>query len=307
MHYFDAHADTLTEIPQSENLMHNSGCLDLARVQAFAGRYTQIFAVFQDRSTMANHPEDEFIRLYQRACQLLAQQEAYIDLCQNASDMRKAHAAGKAAAFLSVEDISIMGNLAERAAEFGFRFALLAWNYENEYACGAVASQAKGLTKRGHALAKRLTAQGIIIDISHLSDRGAEDVFQLTDRPVIASHSNVREICRHPRNLNNGQIKELIRRNGLMGINFYDEFTGGKKEIPDLLRHIDAVLELGGEEILALGSDFDGCGDAFPKGIQGVQSIPEFRKILEKEQFGRDTAEKICWRNAERFLKENLQ
>ncbi len=308
MHYFDAHADTLTQVAQSETLMNNSCCLDLARVRVFADRYTQIFAVWKDRNTMSkDHPEDEFISLYQRVCGLLKDQSAYIELCQNVSDMEKAHAEGKSAAFLSIEDISIMGNLAERAAEFGFRFAMPAWNYENEYACGAVSSQLKGLTGRGRELVKKLTGQGVVLDISHLSDCGTEEIFNLTDRPVMASHSNVREICHHPRNLSKEQIKELIRRNGLMGINFYDEFTGGKKEISDLLRHIDAVLQLGGEKILALGSDFDGCGAAFPKGITGVQSVPDFINILEKERFGRETAENICWKNAERFLHENVR
>lgn len=306
MHYFDCHADTLTEIPQSESLMKNSCCLDLERVRTFAGHYTQIFAVWKDRADMPKEPEKSFLAVYKRACQLLGDQAAYIEWCRNASDMQKAHAAGKAAAFLSVEDISAMGNLAGQAGELGFRFAMLTWNYENEYACGAVAGQSEGLTQRGRVLARQLLQQNLVLDISHLSDQGAEDIFHLTDRPVMASHSNVRDVCSHPRNLKKAHIQELIRRNGLMGINFYDEFTGGRREISDLIRHIDAVLESGGEDILALGGDFDGCGDQFPRGIIGVQSVPDLKGILEREQFGKEVLDKIFWKNGERFILENV-
>ena len=142
----------------------------------------------------------------------------------------------------------------------------------------------------------------IIIDISHLSDQGADDVFALTESPVIASHSNVRSICGNARNLSKEQIKELIRRNGLLGLNFYNEFVGHGQAAADLCRHIDAVLELGGEQILALGSDFDGCGSQLAAGIRGVQSIPYFREVLEREGFAPDLIDQIVWKNAERFF-----
>ncbi len=306
MYYFDCHADTLTEIPDSGTLMHNSCCLDLARVRAFADRYTQIFAIWQDRAAMPQQPEEAFQALYERAIRLLEAQKEHIAFCRSARDMQNAHAQGLAAAFLSIEDISIMGSLAPRAREYGFRFAMLSWNYENSLACGAVSGQHRGLTAQGLSLAKHLLAQNLVLDISHLSDQGAEDIFQLTERPVIASHSNARDICAHPRNLKKEHIQEFIRRKGLVGLNLYRLFIGGKQQLPDLLRHIDAILELGGEDILALGADFDGCGDAFPQGINGVQSMPHLKKILEQEQFGRDVTEKIFWKNAQRFVLEHV-
>lgn len=310
MNYYDCHADTLTEIPPAENLMHNSCCLDLARVRNFADHYTQIFAVWKDKAELqGTQPDTEevFWQLYQRALQLLLEQSVYVKWCRNAADMQTAHAEGKAAVFLSVEDISVMGGLVDQIRRMGFRFAMLTWNYENPYGCGAVTDQAKGLTEEGRGMVQRLLSQQIVLDLSHLSDQGVEDVFHLTDRPVMASHSNVRKICGHPRNLKKGHIKELIRRNGLLGLNFYRDFVGKQPRVRDLLLHIDEVLELGGEDILAIGSDFDGCGGRMVQGIDGVESIPYFRLVLEQAGIGSSLAEKIFWRNAERFFMENVK
>lgn len=307
MNYIDCHADTLTQIPQGEDLLHNRCNLDLARVRKFANKHTQIFALWKDRAQLGDtDPKQAFQTMYQRAVQLLQGQPESVVWCKNAADMHFAHAEGKTAAFLAVEDISVMGSMVQQVSALGIRFAMLTWNYENEYACGATASQAKGLTKTGRTLVQHLLNQQIILDISHLSDQGVEDIFQLTDQPVMASHSNVRTICGHARNLQTSQIRELIRRGGLMGLNFYAPFVGAQPEITDLLHHLDAVLQLGGEDILAIGSDFDGCEDQFPSGIAGVQDIPHLRDLLEREGFGSRCIKKIFYQNAAQFLTKNL-
>ncbi len=315
MNYFDCHADTLTRIPLSETLWENTCDLDLKRIRRFAHNYTQIFAVWADQADIAGeYPEEAFEQLYRRAVLLLQAQAEHITWCRNAADMQEAHKAGKAAAFLSIEDVSLMGSSVERIREMGFRFAMLTWNYENRYACGAVAGQSKGLTADGRSLAQYLLDQRVVLDISHLSDQGIEDIFQMTERPVMASHSNVREICSHPRNLQKAHIQELARRRGLLGLNFYAPFireqigeqNRERPRMTDLIRHIDAVLEAGGAEILAIGSDFDGCGEQFPEGMTDVQAVLRFRQMLEQEGFGADIIENIFFGNAQRFLTQNV-
>ena len=226
---------------------------------------------------------------------------------ETGEEMEKAHRQRKAAAFLSIEDLSIMGKYVEKIREMGFRFAMLTWNYENEYACGAAADQAKGLTARGKEMVKVLTDQGIVMDISHLSDQGVEDLFQLTDRPVMASHSDIREVWDAPRNLQKVHLKELISRKGIIGMNFFAPFVGEKPQISDLLKHMDAVLEMGGEDCLAIGSDFDGCDGLFPAHIEGVQSMPFLREELLKHGFTEELTEKIFYKNAHRFVMENVK
>ena len=308
MRYFDCHADTLTEITKpGEDLERNTCDLDLERVEKFADSYTQIFAIWRDRKKMDEEkPEEEFLRLYRRAAELLEKADQKIIWCRNAQDMEEAHKSGKAAAFLSLEDISTAGRYAEQIYSLGFRFAMLTWNYENRYACGASADQRRGLTEEGKELAKYLIDQGIILDISHLSDRGAEDLMTLTDKPIIASHSNVRSVCSRPRNLPEGLIRELIRRQGLIGINFFAPFVGENPQVEDLLRHMDVILSLGGEDVLALGGDLDGCDGVFPAGISGVETVPVLRERMEKAGFGAALIEKVFFENAENFIWRNV-
>lgn len=306
MDYFDCHADTLTQIPKGEGLWENTCSLDLSRAQEFAKKHVQIFAIWKDRANMQDGQlEKEFMDLYKRAVSLLQSEPEHAAWCMDASDMRFAHSQKKTAAFLSVEDVSIMGSLVGRIRELGIRFAQLSWNYENEYACGAVAGQGVGLSPKGRGLAEDLLQQQVVLDISHLSDQGVEDVFSLTDKPVIASHSNVRDVCDHPRNLKKEHIQELIRRRGILGINFYAAFVGAQPGISDLVRHIDAVCEFGGEDILAVGSDFDGCSQ-FPEGIRDVSSIPGLCNFLEEHGFGKRIVRKLFFENAMGFLERNV-
>lgn len=309
MNYFDCHVDTLTEINKpGEDLEKNTGDLDLERLGNFVENYTQIFAVWKKASRMdCEDPDKDFFRIYDRAMAYLAEENRKIRLCLSGEDMVRAHKQRKAAAFLAIEDLSIMGKYVEKIREMGFCFAMLTWNYENCYGCGSVTDQAKGLTDRGRQMVKYLLEKGIVLDISHLSDQGVDDIFSLTDRPVIASHSDVRDIRNQPRNLKKEHIQELIRRRGIIGINFYAPFVGdGQPDISDLLRHMDAVLDLGGEDILAIGSDFDGCDGNFPSRICGVESIPDLREELLKHGFTKKLTEKIFFENAYRFVLENV-
>lgn len=308
MHYFDCHADTLTEITKAgESLDKNTCDLDLERIDQFADSYTQIFAIWKDRRKMnGQEPETEFLRLYQRGVDLLEKEESRIVWCRSAEDMEEAHRKHKAAAFLSIEDLSIAGSYAEQIRSLGFRFAMLTWNYENAYACGASADQHKGLTEKGKELVNDLIAQNIVMDISHLSDQGADDLLNMTDLPVIASHSNVRSICAHPRNLPENLIRELIRRKGIIGINFFAPFVGENPQVSDLFRHMDVILNMGGEDTLALGGDFDGCDGMFPRNMTGVESVPLLKSEMEKAGFCHKLIEKIFFGNAESFIRRNV-
>lgn len=309
MNYFDCHADTLTEMWEPEDTLdQNRGDLDLERVGAFVENYTQIFAVWKDAAGISREdPEKDFFRLYDRARAYLMEENRKIIWCGSGADMEKAHGQRRGAAFLSIEDVSIMGKYVEDIRNMGFRFALLTWNYENPYGCGAAADQGKGLTERGKDLVRELLRQAIVLDISHLSDRGVEDLLELTDAPVIASHSNVRKIQNVPRNLPDDYIREIIRRKGLIGMNFYADFVGTKPEIEDIFHHMDAVLKLGGEDVLALGGDFDGSSGRFPAGIEGVQSIPFLREKMLQHGFSEELTEKIFYGNAHRFVMENIK
>lgn len=306
MRYFDGHADTLTELGDGETLQTNRHDVDLDRVGAFCDTWTQVFALWRDRGTYLPERTDAvYERTRDRALALLEAASEKVSLVRSAAEMHAAHEAGKAAAFLSVEDVSFMGSHVGELYEVGARFAMLAWNYDNEYACGAAADQSRGLTSRGRELVRRLTSQGVVMDCSHLSDAGVRDLLRLVDGPVIASHSNAREVRDVPRNMERWEAQEIIDRRGLIGLNLFGPFVADKPTMADLLRHAEYFLDLGGADVLCMGGDLDGCDGLFPAGVEGVQSMPALRAFFARE-LGEDLAEKIFYANAERFIDENL-
>ena len=119
----------------------------------------------------------------------------------------------------------------------------------------------------------------------------------------MASHSNSRRLCGAPRNLTDDQFRCIAERGGLVGLNFY---TGFLRDAPqtacmeDILRHAEHFLALGGEDTLALGSDFDGA--AMPADLSDVGALPRLAERLTAA-FGRELAEKICYRNALDFWR----
>ncbi len=306
MRYLDLHADTLTEIAAG-GLRENDNDIDLKRIRAFCRQYVQVFAIWKDAAKVENR-EKEFYALYSRAMELLAECEDDILLCRRGSDLNTAREQGKSAAFLAIEDISLMGSRAGRCKELGFSFAMLTWNYENEYACGALADQSKGLTDAGRELVGELVRNGVVLDVSHLSDQGIDDLLEVSGEPVIASHSNVRSCSDHPRNLLDCHIREIIARGGVIGMNFYRPFVGdGNAHLTQWLRHIDHVLALGGERSVALGGDFDGCGGEFMDGIRGVQSVRWLWQKMRQAGFAEKLLERIFFENGERFLLKQVK
>ena len=152
-------------------------------------------------------------------------------------------------------------------------------------------------------LCKDLERRGIIVDVSHLNDAGFKDVCATARRPFAASHSNARAVCGHPRNLADWQLRELADCGGIAGLNFCTQFLTDRLADPtrdDVLRHVDHVLETAGEDVLALGSDYDGCD--VPSWLEPCDRIGALHELLACE-FGRDIADKVFFRNARDFFE----
>lgn len=148
----------------------------------------------------------------------------------------------------------------------GVRGMTLTWNHGNAVADGSGEPNPGGVTAFGRQVVAEMNRLGMIIDVSHLADPGFWDIMELSQAPVIASHSNSRQICNHPRNLTDEQIKALIAKDGVMGLTFVDFFTIEEKRkvwIDDILRHLDHVCALGGVDHVAFGSDFDGISQTY--------------------------------------------
>lgn len=142
----------------------------------------------------------------------------------------------------------------------GLRALGFTWNHRNEAADGVEEPNPGGLSQFGRQLLKEANRLGILLDVSHLSEKGFWDVIEGSKAPILASHSNCKGIHNHKRNLTDEQIKAIFKQGGVIGLTFVPYFIkdGEKIKIKDLFQHLDHLLSLGGENHIAFGSDFDG-------------------------------------------------
>lgn len=228
--------------------------------------------------------------------------------CRTAADIEAAWAQGKAAAVLTVENGSVLAGRPERVetlARDGVRMMTLTWNGENEIGSGNVTDH--GLSPFGKEAVRELERQGILIDVSHLNDKGFDDLLEIARKPFAASHSNARAVCGHKRNLTDEQIQEMVRRGCLIGLNYYNTFLreDGQPASPeDLRRHVEHFLELGAENCLALGSDADGAD--LPAWLDGPEKFAGLYQLFLGWGLTPSQADGVLWRNAQAFFQRNL-
>ena len=234
-------------------------------------------------------------------------------IIKNEKDLDDAIKGNKTKVILSIENGSaISGNLdnVEYFYSKGVRIASITWNDDNELGCGAKTKNDKGLTDLGKKYVKKLNEYGILVDVSHLSEKSFWDVVSITDKPLIATHSNVYNLCNNSRNLKDNQIKAIAKSGGIIGICFYSEFLNSKKkaEISDIIAHIKYIKDLVGIDYIGFGSDFDGM--SVEKTVNKVENIGEIKNIMEelkKQCFSCEEIVKIMWNNWSNLLKKNIR
>lgn len=188
---------------------------------------------------------------------------------------------------LGIEGLDFFsGNLAELDVLYaiGYRLFGLTWNRKNLLADGVgVGNSAKGLTQLGKVVVKWCLDKKVILDLAHIAEPGFWDVAGMTHLPLVVSHANCYKLCPHPRNLTDEQIKTLIESGGIIGITFVPEFLSQDTiaVMNDIVRHIDHLLSLGGEDNIGFGSDFGGT-DKLPLGISGPESWNNIKELLYK-------------------------
>lgn len=196
----------------------------------------------------------------------------------------------------NIDNINIMKE------KYGLRVFGLVHNGENELACGGLSDNRKGLTGTGKEAVARCEELGIVPDCSHLSDAGFEDLVKICRKPFIATHSNCRSVYDRQRNLTDDQLREIFRRNGLVGLNLYPDIICDDPDIKDLIKHAEKMLKLGGEDHIAMGGDLDGIVSV-PKGFRDIGSFADIHSMFASA-FSPELAEKIMYANAARFFGE---
>ncbi len=284
----DTHADTLFQM-----VCEPEAALDvtLERLQA-GGVSLQVLAMFVG---MDNEP-DKIRRRFE--AMLLAYKGLLAQGWQQAMDPGEARE-GVVKTLLSVEGCEIFEPGLEVIAEYrekGVRMAAPTWNYENALGVPAIVNADQGLKPYGLAAVKEMQRLQIAVDVSHLNIAGFYDILNKTNAPPLASHSCCRKLRDHPRNLTDGQLKDLFAAGGFVGLNFYPSFlveAGQPCGIDDLINHIDHMHQLGGQGMVGFGSDFDGITTK-PQGLENPADFPALIKGLRERGYQENEVESIA-------------
>jgi membrane dipeptidase len=244
------------------------------------------------------------------------------------NDILTAKKTGKHGLMLCMEGAEPLGtdlSLLRNFYKLGVRIICLTWHQRNAVADGAGEPGTGGLSNFGKKLVQEMNRIGMVIDVSHMSEVGFWDVLSHSQRPVLASHSNARSLCDHPRNLTDEQIKSLTQKGGVIGINFLGQFV--KNQTPtvhDVLDHIDHIANLVGIDYIGLGPDWidyaphliveclDPSGylsqripiEVYAKGVEKEEELPNLTIGLLSRGHSETDIQKILSGNFLRFLDE---
>jgi membrane dipeptidase len=307
----DLHVDVLCKMlenPDSKwGRIADGGVFDATPERLRQGNIgLQVFALYLPDSIPAD-PESLF-----RAAELFWSEVLTVrgmSLVRRAADIERAKREGKIGALFSLEGADgLQGNLwaLRLLYRLGLRLLGPTWNHANWACDGAMEPRGAGFTKAGRQLVTECESLGILIDVSHLSDRGFWELAERAKRPFFASHSNARSIKDNPRNLTDRQIQAIISAQGIIGLTFVPWFVSGDEpvKIDDVLRHVEHVCALGGAEHIAFGSDFDGIS----RHIEGLDHPGRYPDLIEAllKRYPESLVREMAGETAVRFFTKNL-
>lgn len=308
----DMHCDTLGRITGEVSSFWEGismGHLDLPRMKE-AGVLCQFFAVCVNQKTRYEGAFQRAMDIFSSFHRGICSKGKDIKVVTDYGTLKAGLESGKIAAILSVEGgETLEGSLdnLKRLYDIGVRCLTLTWNWRNQLGDGVgVDGDPQGLTPFGRDVVRYMNELGMVVDVSHLAEPGFWECIQLSKGPIIASHSNAWALAPHRRNLRDDQIRAIAEKGGVIGINFYPPFLcEGQAELSDVLRHIKHISNVGGIDVVALGSDFDGV-DELPHGLRDVTELANLVHGLIREGYTDEEVEKILMGNVIRVLSEIL-
>ncbi|WP_445502252.1 dipeptidase [Microvirga sp. G4-2] len=233
-----------------------------------------------------------------------------VKICRSAADLRYCLDNGKLAAILHIEgaegidpDLYMLDVLYES----GLRSIGPVWSRPNIFGHGvpfrypSTPDTGPGLTERGRELVKACNRLKIMVDLSHLNEKGFWDVVRLSDAPLVATHSNAHVVCPHSRNLTDKQLAAIRESRGMVGVNFATSFIrpdGQRSDdtpLEEMIRHMDHLIEHVGVDGVGLGSDFDGA--TIPAEIGDVRGLPRLVDAMRRHGYDEATLRKLCYEN----------
>lgn len=330
MKIIDMHCDTIMELMKSEKSLRNSNnMIDLEKMQK--GDYMlQCFAMFVpyvSRNNEHNYSPFEYCnKMIDKYYQEIEKNKDLIKPAFNYQDIINNINENKMTALLTIEEGGVcLGNIEflRNFYRLGVRMMTLTWNYKNEIASPNIdyfkrknndekplltINEVDGLTEFGIEVVKEMNKLGMVIDCSHLGDKGFYDVIKYSSKPIVCSHSCSRKICNHPRNMSDDMLFKLKDNGGVVGINYCKSFIkteGDFASIKDIVKHIVYIKDLIGIDYIGLGSDFDGISNENIE-LKNAEMMGLLLKELKDNGFNDEDIDKICYKNVLRVFKENF-
>ena len=306
----DLHCDTIMQLldhPDSGDLYRNTWKIDIEKLQK-AHSKVQDFALFINLGK-TNDPYGRYEEMRNLCTTQIHLYGEHIQHVLSYQDVESVYESGKIGALMSIEEGGVLGgdlDKLKQAYQDGVRLITLTWNYPNglgEPHCG---EQHKKLTSKGIEFVEAMQDLGIIVDCSHLNDAGTEQLGDILDVPFVASHSNAREVTAHTRNLPDNLIKLIANKGGVIGLNFAQSFLGTSpvSRIEDIVKHGLYLINKGGEDVVTLGTDFDGIKPNTE--IKDASEMYRLYDAFKEVGLSVEQCEKLFWKNADRLLKEIL-
>lgn len=300
---FDLHCDTAyrllgNSLLECGSLRMNDFHVDLERASRFSG-YAQCFACYT--STLENRvsPVLMFERELAAILYELEHNSDMIALAYNAGDVMRNLQNGKMSAILTIEGPAGFGfdpELLSDLYHIGFRMTTLCWNEQNPLTGSHLTGGA--LTDQGREYVRKAQKTGMIVDVSHISQEAFWNVIDITQAPIIASHSNSAMVYEHSRNISNDMFRAICDSNGVVGINLYSDFLGNAPTVDTVCDHVIHFMEMDPEgKHISLGGDLDGC-DCLPDGFTGIQDYEKLANRLLDRGLSKDNVMNIFWNNA---------
>ena len=323
MKIIDMHCDTIMALMDTDNnLRKSSNMIDLEKLKK--GDYLlQCFAMFVPYKSKddpnhnpfhyCNRMIDRYYQEIEKNSDLIKPVFTYQDIMNNINN-------NIMSSMLTIEEGGVcLGNLEflRNFYRLGVRMITLTWNFENElgYPNSDVINTDKprpnvteGLKEKGIEFVKEMNRLGIIIDCSHLSDKGFYDVINNTTKPIVCSHSSARAVCNHPRNMTDDMLLKLKENGGVVGINYAHNFVISEDRIEtldDIVKHFVHVKEVIGVDYIGFGSDFDGISNEMLE-LKDASMMGLLLDKLKQNGFTDSDLEKICYKNVLRVMKANF-
>ena len=303
MRIFDLHCDTLYRaFTEKKSIIKNDFEISVERGNRF-DEWIQCMAVWIPDDVRGGSAE----RLVENCCSLLDSEllkcrTENIDIAKtdNVSNLKS-----KSNIILTIEGgAALNGKLEniERYRKLGVRAMTLTWNGHCEIGDGADVESPKGITDFGKNAVEEMERRGIVVDVSHASDKLFYDAAEIAKRPFIATHSNSRTVCGHRRNLTDEQFNIIKSSGGIVGINFHKYFLADSgQSIKDIIRHTEYFLSLGGEDTIALGTDFD--GGELSDDMNGIEDMHKIFNEFARLNYSDTLIDKLFFKNAFNFYQ----